>query len=152
MKMKWLILCATFSLLTTNVMADVSPEQITKLLVHPGTSWVGERDGNASHKVTLLANGHGLSVHYGTNTIYACGKAKNISRAGGKGTATMNCQINNYQNKNDAVAWAPKHPAEIRFEWKSLNEVYYQEWPNMAAKAGQYKNKPPHHTAVLKKQ
>ena len=41
--------------------------------------------------------------------------------------------------------------SEIRFVWKSANELQVEWWPNIAAKAGQKENKPAHVKGTINK-
>ena len=105
----------------------VTPESVLKLPV--GASFV-----NAQHpRTSIVRTAQGFNFVEGATTVVC----NNVTKAGGRGNATVNCTA---PNKN-----------EIRFEWIDANSMKVEAWENMAAKAGQTQNKPPRISAIFKR-
>ena len=63
-------------------------------------------------------------------------KCTGLTKAGGKGNATVNCE-------------RPATGKQYRYEWIDLSRIKVETWPNMAAKAGTLKNQPAHTTEIF---
>lgn len=103
----------------------VTPEQVLKIPV--GTKYVA-----GASSLTRTAQGFNFSEK---DAKAVC---NNVTKAGGRGNATINCTTNS--------------KLELRFEWININNIKAQGWDSMAAKAGQTQNKPPKYSATLVKQ
>lgn len=62
-------------------------------------------------------------------------KCTGLTKAGGKGNATVNCE-------------RPATGKQYRCEWIDLSRIKVETWPNMAANAGAQKNQPAHTTEI----
>lgn len=148
MKLKLMLACVGAALPLGNALALTTPEQIKSLPV--GTTFSGipagkfSKDGDipqdSSSQVQLVRTSDGFAyVHAGGSGADAPKAVCNdISKAGGKGNATVNC----------ALAGGK----QLRFEWLDADHVQYEYWFSMADKAGQTHNKPAQASTTLTRQ
>lgn len=128
MKSNTFVIFATIaaSVIATAASAQtVTPQDVLNLPV--GTKYV--TPAGKAGQFTRTANG----FKYAENTKSL--DCNNVTKAGGKGNATINCKHSSGE--------------EYRFEWADINKVKMDTWDNLAAKTGNSGYKPPKFSVVL---
>ncbi len=134
---------------TSALAATVTPEQVTALPL--GTAFSAVPSGqfengkpiaqNNGNEVRLVRTADGFTYFHADNGRGASEAQKavcnNISKAGGKGNATINCEFAGGK--------------QIRFEWLDLDKIKYEYWFSMATKAGQTQHQQSQASATLTK-
>ncbi len=142
-------LCVSLFLPAGVMAATVTPEQAKA--VPPGTAFAGIAGGqfeagkaipqNAGGQVELVRTADGYTYFHAHGGRGAAEAEKvvcnNISKAGGKGNATINCELAGGK--------------QVRFEWLELDKVKYEYWFSMKDKAGQTQNRPAQASGTLVK-
>jgi hypothetical protein len=134
---------------TSALAATVTPEQVKALPL--GTAFSGLPSGqfesgkpipqNNGNEVRLIRTADGFIYFHADGGRGASEAQKvvcnNISKAGGKGNATINCDFAGGK--------------QIRFEWLELDKIKYEYWFSMATKAGQTQHQQSQASATLTK-
>lgn len=151
MKHQLAALCVSLTLPAVSAMAaTVTPEQVKALPL--GTAFAGIPTGEFAagaaipsgkgSEVQLVRTADGYTYVHANGGRGAADAQKvicnDISKAGGKGNATINCAL--------------PGDKQLRFEWTDIDNVKYEYWFSMKHKAGQTQNRQSQASATLTKQ